>query len=172
MLIFGLTPLGVFHTAISLVAVFAGLISFIRYKEISPVNLVGKIYVITTVITCLTGFGIFQHGGFGNAHVLGIITLVVLGIAGLAGKTKLFGRASSKVEMISYSTTFFFHMIPTITEVTTRLPYGAPLFKSQDAPALQAAIGVSFVLFLILTTLQVRYMQVRINLMAVGQHLR
>ena len=31
-----------------------------------------------TVITCLTGFGIFRHGGFGNPHVLGVVTLIVL----------------------------------------------------------------------------------------------
>jgi uncharacterized membrane protein len=74
----GLTPLGTFHTAISLIAVVAGFIALVRDKEISPKNLVGKIYVITTVITCLTGFGIFQHGGFGKPHVLGIITLVVV----------------------------------------------------------------------------------------------
>ncbi len=36
-----------------------------------------------TILTCVTGFGIFQHGGFGKAHMLGIITLVVLAIAWL-----------------------------------------------------------------------------------------
>ncbi|TMG93658.1 MAG: hypothetical protein E6H72_04325, partial [Betaproteobacteria bacterium] len=78
---FGLTPLGVIHTAISLIAVAAGLIALIRDKEISPRNMLGKTYVITTVITCLTGFGIFQHGGFGKPHTLGIITLIVLAVA-------------------------------------------------------------------------------------------
>ena len=83
----GLTPLGVLHTAISLIAVIAGLIAPFCDKEISPRNTLGKIYVITTIITCLTGFGIFQHGGFGKAHVLGIVTLVVLAVAAVAGKT-------------------------------------------------------------------------------------
>src|SRR5882762_1114728 len=73
---FGLTQLGVIHTAISLIAVAAGLIAFFRDKEISPRNGVGKIYIIATVLTCLTGFGIFQHGGFGKPHTLGIITLI------------------------------------------------------------------------------------------------
>ena len=97
----GLTPLGTFHTAISLIAVASGAIALVRDKEISPRNLLGKTYVITTVITCLTGFVIFQHGGFGKPHVLGIITLVVLGVAGVAGTTQLFGRASRYVETVS-----------------------------------------------------------------------
>jgi uncharacterized membrane protein len=78
---FGLTPLGVVHTAMSLVAVAAGFIALVRDRRISPGNMLGKVYVIATALTCLTGFGIFQHGGFGKPHVLGIITLVVLGVA-------------------------------------------------------------------------------------------
>jgi hypothetical protein len=152
---YGLTPLGVVHTAISLIAVAAGLIALIRDKEISPRKLIGKIYVITTVLTCLTGFGIFQHGGFGKPHVLGIVTLIVLGVAYVAGYTKLYGWASPYIETVSYSATFLFHMIPGITETTTRLPLGAPLLPNADAPALQVASGVLFVLFLIGATLQV-----------------
>lgn len=152
---FGLTPLGTFHTAISLIALGAGLVALVRDKQISSRNLVGKIYVVTTVITCLTAFGIFQHGGFGKAHVLAIITLVVLGVAWVAGTSRVFGRASRYVETVSYSATFLFHMIPAITEASTRLPPGEPLVASADAPALQAAAGVLFIVFLIGATLQV-----------------
>src|SRR5258708_19656244 len=97
---FGLTQLGVIHTAISLIAVAAGLIALLRDREISPRNTLGKVYVITTVLVCLTGFGIFQHGGFGKPHVLGIITLISLGIAYVAGYTNsncLFSPYSSPV---------------------------------------------------------------------------
>jgi hypothetical protein len=157
-MIYGLTQLGVVHTAISLVAVAAGAVALVRYGAISPRNITGKVYVIATVLTCLTGFGIFQHGGFGKPHALGIITLVVLGIAALAGKTQFFGRASRYVETISYSATFLFHMIPGITETTTRLPLGAPLLPGPDAPQLQAASGVLLVLFLIGAALQARHL--------------
>ena len=151
----GLTPLGIVHTAISLIAVVAGLIAFIRDKEISPKNSIGKTYIITTVLTCLTGFGIFQHGGFGKAHVLGVITLVVLGVAWVAGARRAFGRASSYIETFCYSATFFFQMVPGIAETATRLLAGAPLASNQDAPGIQTAIGIVFVLFLIGATLQV-----------------
>jgi len=152
----GLTPLGVFHTAISVIALVAGLIALVRDKQISPKNLLGKIYVVTTVVTCVTGFGIFQHGGFGNAHVLGIITLIVLGVAAVAGHSHLFGRASRYVETVSYSATFFFHFIPAVTETSTSLPPGSPLVANADGLALQVATGALFVAFLIGATLQVR----------------
>ncbi len=87
----GLTPLGIIHTAIGLIAVAAGLVAFFRDKGISSTNPLGKLYVWTTVITCLTGFGIYQHGGFGKPHVLGVLgvlgvlTLLVLTVAWVAG---------------------------------------------------------------------------------------
>jgi uncharacterized membrane protein len=160
---FGLTQLGVIHTAISLIAVAAGIIAFVRDKEISPRNMLGKIYVITTVLTCLTGFGIFQHGGFGKPHALGIITLVVLGVAYVAGYTKLYGRLSPYIETVSYSASFLFHMIPGVTETTTRLPLGAPLLPNADAPALKVATAVLVVVFLIGAALQVRRMRARLR---------
>ena len=138
----GLTPLGTVHTAISLIAVVAGVVAFIRDKQITMTNLLGKTYWIATVLTVLTGFGIFQHGGFGKPHALGVITLLVLAVAVVAGRTRLFGRASPYVETVSYSMTFFFHMIPGITETSTRLPLGAPLLPNADAPELQTATAV------------------------------
>ena len=150
-----LTTLGIIHTAISLVALASGAIALIRYREISLNNNVGKTYVLTTILTCLTGFGIFQHGGFGKPHALGVITLLVLGIAYAAGKKRLFGRAAPYVATVSYSMTFFFHFIPAITETTTRLPVSSPLASGPDDPHIQMAVGVCFLLFLIGATLQV-----------------
>ena len=87
----GLTQLGVFHTAISLIAVVAGFIALFRYKEISPRSPAGKIYVAGTVISCLTGFGIFQHGGFGNPGHAGPVK-ISLGQIGLPTPDRSLGR--------------------------------------------------------------------------------
>ena len=156
---FGLTPLGAIHTAISLVALVAGVIALVRDKEIVAQSTLGKTYIWATVLTCLTGFGIFQHGGFGKPHALGVITLLVLALAVFAARTTLFGRASRYVETISYTMTFFFHLVPGFTETFTRLPAGAPLFANPDDPALQRTIGVVFLLVLVGIGLQVRRMR-------------
>ena len=153
---FGLTPLGLAHTAISLVALVAGIAALVRFGEIPARHALGRTYVWATVLTCLTGFGIFRHGGFGAPHALGVFTLLVLAVAALAGRTGIFGRASRYVETIAYSVTLFFHMIPGVTETFTRFPIGAPLFTGPDDPALQKVFGVFFLILLIGCTLQVR----------------
>jgi uncharacterized membrane protein len=152
----GLSPLGAIHTAISLVAVAAGLIAFFRDKGINPGNTLGQVYIWTTVLTCLTGFGIFAHGGFGKPHALGVITLAVLGLAAVAARTGLFGRFAAAVAAVSYSLTFFFHMIPAMTETGTRLPLGKPWLDSPEAEVLKLLTGVLFLVFLAGATLQVR----------------
>ena len=156
---YGLTPLGVVHTAVSLVALAAGIIALAREGRITPRNRIGMIYVVTTVIVCLTGFGIFQHGGFGKPHALGILTLIALAVAAAAGYYGKFGRFSPYVETVSYSATFLFHLIPGITESATRLPYGAPLLASAEAPELQAAAGVLGLVFMVCAFLQVRHLR-------------
>jgi uncharacterized membrane protein len=152
----GLTSLGAIHTAISLVALASGVLALVRHLEISPATWLGRVYVWTTVLTCLTGFGIFQHGGFGKPHALGVITLLVLGLAGLATRRRVFGNASPYVATVAYSATLFFHMIPGLTETFTRLPLGAPLFSGPEDPLLQKAVGACFILFVAGAALQVR----------------
>ena len=66
----GLTQLGIVHTAISLAAIVAGVLAFVRYKQIQTTDRLGQTYLVTTFLTAATGLGIFEHGGFGPPHAL------------------------------------------------------------------------------------------------------
>ncbi|MCP1290883.1 hypothetical protein NK214_11850 [Chromobacterium sp. S0633] len=147
-MLYGLTPLGIFHTAVSLLAVAFGAIALWRDGRISPRNRLGQAYVIGTVISCVTALGIFQHGGFGKPHALALITLVVLLLALLAEFKGLFGGKAAHASAVGLSATFLFHWIPAVTETSTRLPLGHPLLSSPDAPALQIATGALLLLFI------------------------
>jgi uncharacterized membrane protein len=149
-----MTPFGIFHTLISLVAVIAGVVSFFREGRISWSDAPGKIYTVFTIASCVTALFIFHHGGSGPAHVVAVLTLVVLAIAGLARTTRIFGRGARYVETLSYSATFLFHMIPAVTETSTRLPPGAPLVDDPDSPTLKAVYLVLLIAFLVGVVLQ------------------
>jgi hypothetical protein len=133
----------------------------VRDKQITGRNRIGQLYLWTTVVTCLTGFPIMQHGGFGKPHATGIITLLTLVIAWQAGRGKWFGRAARYVEVVSYSATFLFHMIPAFVETSTRLPVGASLVTDRDGREVQLATGVLFLLFLLGAALQVRRLRMQ-----------
>ena len=145
---FGLTTLGTIHTLISIVAVVGGFVALAQGGAISTRTTAGRTFVIGTVLTCLTGFGIFQHGGFGNPHALAIVTLAVLAAA-YAGELAKFGRSSRYVAVLGYSFSLFLHFIPATVETLTRLPVAAPYLANPDDPKAQPIIGVFLVMFVI-----------------------
>jgi uncharacterized membrane protein len=151
----GLTPLGTLHTTISLAAVIAGFVALARQKEISSRTGAGSVFFWGTVLTCLTAFGIFQHGGFGKPHILAIVTLSVLAIAFAAERRGSFARLSRYVATVGFSLALFLHFIPATVETLTRLPLGAPYLSNPDDPKAQPIIGFFFLVFLIGAVLQV-----------------
>lgn len=150
---FGLTTLGTIHTAISLVALAAGFTALARHGEIWSRNGAGRIYVIATVLTCLTGLPIFRHGGFGPPHALAIVTLVVLAVA-YAGERAKLGRASRYGAVLGYSFSLFLHFVPATVETLTRFPLGAPYLANADDTKAQPIIGVFFAIFLVGAVIQ------------------
>ncbi len=84
-------PLGWFHTAIGIIALFSGGFALAKYKEITLQTRSGQIYLAATLITAGTALAIFQHGVFGPAHGLAVMTLVALAIGTVSATTQLFG---------------------------------------------------------------------------------
>jgi uncharacterized membrane protein len=145
----GITAFGGVHTLISLLAMAAAVVALVRHGGIATATAPGRAFVGLTVASCVTGLFIFHHGGFGPPHVLAIVTLVVLGIAALAERRRLFGGASAYVATAAYSLAFFFHFIPGFTETLSRLPAGAPYATGPDDPKVQALIAATFAVFVI-----------------------
>ena len=82
-------PLGWFHTAMGIIALVSGGITLARYKEISPETRSGQVYLAATLITAGTALAIFQHGAFGPAHALAVMTLLALATGTLAAMTRM-----------------------------------------------------------------------------------
>ena len=151
----GLSTLGLIHTAISLVALVTGFILIVRDRTISPSARFGPTYLLATVLTAATALGIFRHGGFGPPHALAILTLAAVAAGWAASYMRIFGRAAPYVEAVCYSATYLFHLIPGFTETLTRLPAGAPIAVSDQAPILQAIDATLLGLFLVWVVWQI-----------------
>ncbi|GAA0558370.1 hypothetical protein [Chitinophaga japonensis] len=143
-----LSTLGIFHTVVSVIALVFAAISLVREGVINPRSRTGRYYMIITVIACVSAFGLSRAGGFNPGHALALLILLLFGVALLAVRTQLFGRASAYVEVFCMSATLFFSLVPGINETFLRLPLRNPLSTDIDSPATQRALMVLFVLFL------------------------
>lgn len=151
---FNLTAFGAFHTAISVLAVIAGIVALIRYGRITTDTFAGLWFVRLTAATCITGLPIFRHGGFGPPHQLAVLTLVLLAIT---YSLERFARASVParyVIVLGNSLALFFHLLPALNETGTRLPLGHPAFTGPDDPKLKTIVAIGFVVYLAGATIQ------------------
>ena len=142
-----LTPLGVFHTAISLVAIGAGAWALARDRVI-VLNRLGKLYLAATALTAATGLMMFRHDVWRIGHTFSVLTLGVLAIGTVAAATPVFGRASRYVQAFFYTSTMLIHMITGLAETLTRLPPGAPLITAANSFIFKDIIAALVLLFL------------------------
>ena len=153
-----ISPLGWLHTALGAIAIISGVVTLVKYKEITLATRSGQVYLLATLITAVSALGIFQHGVFGPGHVLAVMTLLALGVGTIAARKDIFGL-SRYLQAISYSATLLFHSIPAVTDGLLRLPVGDPVLSSIDDPVLKMTYLVLFVLFLVGITLQLRWIR-------------
>lgn len=145
----GLSGLGIFHTLIGIIAIFAALTSFIRFGKIDLTHISGKTYFLTTVITALTALGLSKHGGFNPGHIFSIfIFLIVLIAFWLSAKKKGLNKFRY-FENFLLSLSFFLSLIPTVNETFTRVPIGHPLASGPTDPVIAKTLGVILLGFII-----------------------
>jgi len=151
-----LTPFGIFHTALSLVAVISAAVSLIRHRGIEPASVSGRIYLVSLIATSVTGLFIFRHGTLTPPHGLSVLVLSTLLVAAIANRSRLFGQRSIYVSTFALSFTVLLLSISAVTETLTRLPVSAPLVSSPESPALQPLYGLLLLAFASGVTLQIR----------------
>ena len=142
-----LSILGIFHTAISVIALLVAFYALYKDGKLDPANSRGKWYTWLTVITCVTGFPIMKTGHFTPGHYTAIIIIVLLPL-GIYAK-KLFGKLGNAIQIIAMSTTLFLSCVPAIVETLTRLPISHPIASGPNDPIIKNGLGILFVVFLL-----------------------
>jgi hypothetical protein len=142
-----LSILGIIHTAISVFALIAAFAALSQAGKIDPKSGTGKLYILLTIITCVTGFPIMKTGHPTGGHYLGIIIMILLPLGIYA--IRLFGKAAAYIQLIIMSTTLFLSMIPAIIETLTRLPISHPLAAGPNDPLIQKALSALLLLYLV-----------------------
>ncbi|MEG0186330.1 MAG: hypothetical protein RR704_23070 [Stenotrophomonas sp.] len=156
-----LSPLGVVHTALSLVPVLAGLYGFIRHRAIAPATRPGKVYLWGLVLSVVSALGVSSTGGLNPGHAFGIVILLVaFGGVGMA-RLGFLGRARPYLGTFALSFSFLLSLVPGTNETLTRLPPAHPVAAAPLAAPVPATLLVWLVLFVIGFALQCRRIRAR-----------
>ena len=97
-------------------ALLIGFYSLIKYRFIKAKNLSGEIYLFATLIVATSSLFIYHQGGFGPAHVMGVLAILAVLVGYVTEKKRIFGILSPYIETIAYTSTFLFHVLPAITD--------------------------------------------------------
>jgi hypothetical protein len=158
----GLTNLGIFHTAIGIIAIVAAIISFVKYDKINLSALTGRIYLFGTLIASLTALGISKRGGYNPGHGLALLILFLVLFAFYLQARRKGNNRARFFENFSLSLSFFLSMIPTVAETFQRVPTGSPLAEDMKDPLIGGTLLVLFVVFIAGSIYQYR-LQKKIN---------
>lgn len=150
---FGITPFGWVHTAVSIAGLAAGIAALAASGRISRHSVRGKLFVWLTVGSCVSGLCIYRTGHFNEAHALSILTLLTLAAAAWLERAAA-AAWMTYAHTALYSLALFFHFIPGFTETFTRVPDGAPLAAGPQDALVVGAIGIAFLGYLALVAFQ------------------
>ena len=145
--------LGIGHTIISIIALIIAAVTLFKNGAIHPFSKQGKQYSILTAIACISAFGLSRTGMFNAGHALGILILLLLGLAYLLGRKKK--TVFLYIVLFCMSATVFLSLVPGVSETLTRLPIGHPFADGPASPNLLNSLKVLFVLFLAGLTIQI-----------------
>ncbi|MCC6927064.1 hypothetical protein [Novosphingobium sp.] len=154
-----LTSIGLFHTAISLIALTVGFISLARNAEIRTEEAPGRVYLVSTVLTALSALLIHERTAFGPGHILAVLALGAIGLGLIAGRNATPGSWRHLLKALALSFTMLCHLIPGVSETLTRLPPGDPVAASFDSPLLAPiflGLVVSYAVFALYQIVRLR----------------
>lgn len=151
--------LGWIHTLIAIVALFAGFYSLAVHKLITTDTTTGRVYLICTLLAAVTALMIYQHGAFGPAHALAVLTLLALAAGMLVKKIPALAGIADYFQAFCFSATLLFHMIPAITDGLLRLPLGDPFLSNPEDPILRGFYLLFVGIFALGSVLQFRWIR-------------
>jgi uncharacterized membrane protein len=154
-----LSTLGILHTLVGIGAIVAVIVLLWQDKQVLIDRTLARFYLITTVITAASALGIYRHGGFNTAHGLAVLTILAVAVGVVATKVDFLGALQKYVVALCFSSTVFFHALPTATEIMTRFPVDAPRVDSLEDPLLLKTFATIFVLFVVGLLMQMNWLR-------------
>jgi hypothetical protein len=142
----------ILHVAISLLAIFSGFVVWFGLLTSKPLEARTKFFLITTVLTSVTGF-FFPFHGITPGLIVGVISLVVLAIAIYARYPCHLAGGWRKTYVITAMIALYLNVFVLIVQSFMKVPALHALAPTQTEPPFKIAQLITLLLFIVLTTL-------------------
>ena len=139
-----------FHTALSIVALIAGVVVM---KDLLQSRAPGgwtQLFLITAIATSVTGF-FFPFTSFGPSHWVGVLSLIVLALALAASRGFHYGGPWRRIYAASLVVTQYFLVFVLIAQLFMKVPALHALAPTLGEPPFAIAQTIALVAFAALT---------------------
>ncbi len=143
------------HVIISLIGIVSGLIVLLGMLSAKRLNGMTALFVLTTVLTSVTGFG-FPFTHLLPSHKVAIISLVVLAIAILARYSFHMAGAWRWIYVVTALIALYLNVFVLVVQSFEKAPALKALAPTQSEPPFLVAQLVVLALFIVLTIVAVR----------------
>jgi glucose-6-phosphate-specific signal transduction histidine kinase len=142
------------HVIISLIGILSGIIVVAGMLSAKGMNGMTALFLLTTVLTSVTGFG-FPFTHLLPSHKVGIISLVVLAIAILARYSFHMAGQSRWIYVVTALIALYLNVFVLVVQGFEKVPALHALAPTQSEPPFLVAQLVVLALFIVLTILAV-----------------
>ncbi|HEV3372960.1 MAG TPA: hypothetical protein VG145_10470 [Xanthobacteraceae bacterium] len=143
------------HVIISLIGIFSGIAVVLGWLSGKQSGGLAALFLASTVLTSVTGF-FFHSASFGPPHVVGVISLVVLGAAILALYVFRLAGLWRWMYIIGATMALYLNCFVGVVQAFQKLAFLQPLAPTQSEPPFLIAQIAVMVIFVVVGFLALR----------------
>jgi hypothetical protein len=147
-MILGMTTFTFIHVLLSLIGIAAGLIVALGLLTSARMSGMTALFLATTVLTSVTGFG-FPFEGFKPSYVVGAISLVVLIVALYALYGRRLSGAWRAIYVVAAVIALYLNVFVLIVQAFMKIQPLKDLAPTQSEPPFTLTQGVVLVIFIL-----------------------
>jgi hypothetical protein len=145
-----LSTFTIVHVVISLIGIASGLVVMFGLLVARKLNRWSALFLISTIATSVTGF-FFPFHGLTPAIVVGVISLVVLGVAIIARYVRRLAGAWRWIYVVTVMIALYLNVFVLIVQLFQKVPALKALAPTQSEPPFAVTQLVVLALFVVLT---------------------
>lgn len=150
-----MTTFTLIHVALSLVGIVSGLVVVFGMLTARRLDRWTALFLATTVATSVTGYG-FPFERLLPSHIIGALSLVVLGLAVFARYARHLQNGWRKAYVITAAVALYFNIFVLIVQLFLKAPALKAMAPTQSEPPFVIVQLVHFIAFIVLTILATR----------------